>query len=240
MKIIISGYGRMGREVEKAAGQMGHEIAAIIDTKEDWDDMDRENPDADVVIDFSQPDAVTNILERCFHRQLPVVTGTTGWYDELPRMKEICHASDGTLFYAPNFSLGVNLFYLANRFLAKTMSAFENYNVLISETHHVHKLDAPSGTAIKTAEDIVGLHAKYHTWVKGDESGWGKLPVISYRKDEVPGTHTVTYTSDADLIELKHEAKNRSGFVAGAIQAAEWVRDKRGIFTMDDLIKSML
>ncbi|MEJ2595834.1 MAG: 4-hydroxy-tetrahydrodipicolinate reductase [bacterium] len=240
MKIIISGYGRMGREVEKAAGKMGHEIAATIDNAEGWDALDGKNQKADVVIDFSQPDAVTNILERCFHRQLPVVTGTTGWYDDLSRMKEICHQLDGTLFYAPNFSLGVNLFYLASRFLAKTMAVFENYKVQIKETHHVHKLDAPSGTAIKTAEDIIVLHPHYHSWTKGDPDRPGELVIISSRTGEVPGTHTVTYTSDADLIELKHEAKNRSGFAAGAVQAAEWVREKKGIFTMDDMIKSML
>ena len=240
MKIIISGYGRMGKEIEQAALRLGHQIAARIDNEMQWKHWEQSGHSADVVIDFSMPDAVTQIIERCFTLQLPVVTGTTGWYDNLERISENCKEINGTLFYAPNFSLGVNLFYMVNSFLARTMSAFDEYNVHVEEVHHVHKLDAPSGTAIRTAELILGEDRRYHSWKSGSGAVKGELPVLSERRGEVPGTHTVVYTSDADRITLRHEAKNRSGFALGAVTAAEWVQTRKGVFTMSDYLKDLL
>ena len=240
MRIIISGYGRMGKEVEKVAIHRKHDIVEIIDDIAGWELFDKKKTKADVVIDFSEPDAAVDIIGRCIYENLPIVTGTTGWYDQLDVLSESCAENNGTLFYAPNFSMGVNLFYIVNTFLAKTMSAFDAYEVSMKEIHHIHKLDSPSGTAIKTAEDIISKHKGFNKWVNRPESGAGILPIESERIDEVPGTHIVTYSSESDSLELKHEAKNRSGFALGAANAAEWVVDKKGVFTMDELIKSLL
>ena len=240
MRIIISGYGRMGKEIEKVAIHKEHDIVGIIDDIAGWALFDQEKIKADVVIDFSEPNAVVDIIDRCFNENLPIVTGTTGWYDQLDTLSENCAKYNGTLFYAPNFSLGVNLFYIVNTFLAKTMSAFDTYKVSMKEIHHIHKLDSPSGTAIKAAEDIISKYKGLDRWINRPEFGAGILPIESERIDEVPGTHIVTYSSESDNIELKHEAKNRSGFALGAVNAAEWVVDKKGIFTMDELIKSLL
>lgn len=207
---------------------------------EQWETFDNSTVKADVVIDFSQPDAAVAIIERCFKVGIPIVTGTTGWYTDIERVRSSCEKHQGTLFYAPNFSLGVNLFFVVNKFLAKTMSAFDDYSVSMTETHHIHKLDAPSGTAIKAAEGIIENHAKFVDWVNEPTNEEDKLPIYSERLGEVPGTHTITYSSEADIISLKHEAMNRSGFALGAVNAAEWVANKNGIFTMDDLIKSFI
>ena len=240
MKIIISGYGRMGKEIEKVALNEGHLIVDRIDNVNDWARIERNQVVADAVIDFSQPVvAVENIL-RCFEMGIPIVTGTTGWYDQLEEVSELCKQQNGALFYAPNFSIGVNLFFLINKKLAKRMSSFGEYKVSMKEMHHIHKLDAPSGTAIKVAEDIIAEHNLIEKWSKSDESESGILPIVSERKGEIPGTHIVTYSSDADVIELKHEAKNRSGFAVGAVKAAEWLAAKKGIFNMDDFLKSIL
>lgn len=240
MNIIISGYGRMGREVEKAAIKSGHTIVAKIDTAGDWKLPGKFFDTTDTVIDFSFPDVVIENIERCFDLGIPVITGTTGWYDWLNDVAEHCNNKNGTLFYAPNFSIGVSLFLNINKKLVSMMSSFSDYRVLLKEIHHIHKLDAPSGTAIKTADDIIKNHPNLEKWVNRPEFGSGILPVISEREGEVPGIHIVKYESEADLIELKHEAKNRSGFAKGAVLAAEWVMGKKGVFTMDDLLKDML
>lgn len=240
MNIIISGYGRMGKEIEKAALEIGHSIVAKIDNSSDWEKLKDKKVDADVVIDFSFPDVAIDNIKRCFTLGIPIVTGTTGWYDKLGDVKDTCLQENGTIFYAPNFSIGVNLFFRVNNKLAKIMSSFESYRVSIKEIHHIHKLDAPSGTAIKVAEDIIENHKGLEKWVNRPESGTGVMPVESIREGDTAGTHIVKYESSSDLIELKHEAKNRSGFVKGAVIAAEWVKDKQGIFTMDDLLNEML
>jgi 4-hydroxy-tetrahydrodipicolinate reductase len=240
MKIIISGYGRMGKEVEKAAIENGLSIAYIIDDISGWEGLMNEKVNADVVIDFSQPDiAVENIL-RCFEIGIPIVTGTTGWYEQLEKVNENCKANKGSLFFAPNFSIGVNLFLLINAKLASTMSSFDDYKVSVKEIHHIHKLDAPSGTAIKIANDIVDNHQFLREWVNQADGSAGILPVASEREGEIPGTHVVRYESPADLIEIKHEAKNRSGFANGAITAAAWLIGRRGVFTMKDMLHSLL
>lgn len=240
MKIIISGYGRMGKEIEKQAIAEGHTIVFKIDNQPGWEILAQDNTEADVVIDFSQPDtAIDNIL-NCFQLGIPIVSGTTGWIDQLEYVTKECAAQQGSLFHAPNFSIGVNLFFLMNTRLASLMSSFEDYKVSIKEVHHIHKLDAPSGTAIKVAEDIIDKYESLDNWVNRPEFGAGLLPVFSEREGEVPGTHIVSYESAADLIELKHKARNRTGFAKGAILAAKWLVGKKGVFTMGDLLKSIL
>ncbi|NOX85880.1 MAG: 4-hydroxy-tetrahydrodipicolinate reductase [Chlorobi bacterium] len=236
MNIVISGYGKMGREVEKIALSRKHIIVAKLDTVEDWEKYSGQISSADVVIDFSMPAVVVDNIYRCFDLGLPVVTGTTGWYDHTGEVTERCKKKDGSLFYAPNFSIGVNLFFKINEHLARLISGVEGYKVQVEETHHVHKLDAPSGTAIKTAEGIIAGNEKIKKWVDHRTDKPEELPVISFREGEVPGTHTVIWDSNADRITLKHEAKNRSGFALGAVMAAEFVVGKKGVFTMEDLL----
>ena len=238
MEIIISGYGRMGKTVEKVCRERGHEIVAIIDKSSQWDTEELPTRDR-VVIDFSLPDvAVTNIL-NCFRLGIPVITGTTGWYDELDSVRKACSDAQGTLFYSPNFSLGVNILFHVNRLLARIMASAEGYRASISETHHIHKLDAPSGTALHLAEDIMKENPKLERWENRDTNAKDVLPVISYREGEIPGTHEVVYDSKVDRLSLKHEAKSREGFALGAVLAAEFIHGKKGVFTMDNYLKSM-
>ena len=237
MKIVISGYGRMGKEVETIALKRGHQIIAKIDQPDEWDEFDAVQSQADVVIDFSQPEVVVNNLKRCFKAGIPVVTGTTGWDDQMAEVVQACTTQKGTLFYAPNFSIGVNIFFRANQQLAKLMDGAEGYSAMIDETHHIHKLDAPSGTAIKIADGIIGQNKQFKKWVKGLCASQSELSIVSNREGEVTGTHEVIYDSEVDKISLKHEAKNRSGFALGAVLAAEFVQGKQGAFTMDDLLE---
>ncbi len=237
MKIVISGYGKMGKEVEAIAQKRGHQVIAKIDRSNEWDKFDAIQSQADVVIDFSQPEVVVDNLKRCFQAGVPIVTGTTGWYGQMEEVVHNCKAQKATLFYAPNFSIGVNIFFRANRQLAKLMAGTEGYSVQIDETHHIHKLDAPSGTAIQIAEGIISQNPNINKWVNKVSGLPSALSILSKREGEVTGTHEVTYDSEVDVITLKHEAKNRSGFALGAVLAAEFVQGKQGVFTMDDLLK---
>ncbi len=238
MHIIISGYGRMGKAVEEVCRQRGHEIAAIIDNPSDWEKTTLPSQDT-VVIDFSMPgEAVNNIL-RCFRLGLPVVTGTTGWYNELEPVKKACTETHGTFFYAPNFSIGVNILFHINRLLAKIMTSVEGYRPSISETHHIHKMDAPSGTALRLAEDILHENPQLKKWKDTPGDDPHTLPVLSFREGEVPGIHEVVYDSEVDRLTLKHEAKSRKGFALGAVLAAEFIQEKKGIFTMHDYLKTL-
>lgn len=239
MDIIISGYGRMGKEVEKVAIEKGYVNLVLLDTSQDWLRFEDEIRKADVVIDFSLPETVVENIYNCFKLGTPIVTGTTGWYEQLDEIKMKCDSLGGTLFYAPNFSIGVNVFFQLNRQLAKTMSKIEGYSPSITEIHHIHKIDAPSGTAIKLAEDIVDMNDKLQQWEDIDSGSASKLAVLSKREGEVPGIHEVIYTSGADQLVLKHEAFNRSGFAKGAVMAAEFVANKKGVFTMDDLLDEL-
>jgi 4-hydroxy-tetrahydrodipicolinate reductase len=236
MNIALSGYGKMGHEVEKAATGQGHTIVARLDNASDWDKYEEEVRNADVVIDFSQPNVVVDVIKKCFDMQVPVVTGTTGWYGMLEEMTELCRQKNGTLFYAPNFSIGVNILFKVNETLASLMNRVGGYDVQVKETHHIHKLDKPSGTAISIAEGIIRQMDSLTGWVNDKTDSPSELPVISKRKGEVTGTHTITYNSKADKIVLKHKAKNRSGFALGALAAAAFVKDKKGVYTMDDLL----
>lgn len=238
MKIAISGYGKMGKTIEEIAVQRGHEISARITSKnstgEDLAKLSSES--TDMVIDFSTPKSVMQNIRTCFDNGLPVVVGTTGWYEHIPSLQKEVNENKYSFLYASNFSIGVNLFFALNKFLARTMEPYSEYKAELNETHHVHKLDAPSGTAITLAENLIASNARYTDW-KTEEAGRAhELLVRSHRIDEVPGTHIVSYESDIDLIEIKHEAKSRKGFAHGAVLAAEWLHGKHGFFNMSDVL----
>ena len=237
MNIVISGYGKMGSEVEKAALAKGDQIIAKVDCWEDWDIFQPDIKKADAIIDFSEPGAALDIIIKSFKLKIPIITGTTGWYDKLDYVTEICNEKKGTLFFAPNFSIGVNVFFKVNEVLARLMNNIEGYRIKLKETHHIHKLDKPSGTAIKAGEDIIKNNNLLNNWVNHTSKNLTELSIISKRKGEVTGTHKVSYKSDVDELELRHKAKNRSGFALGALLAAEFVKNKQGVFTMEDLLK---
>ena len=228
MKIALLGYGRMGQTIEKIAIDRGHTIVAKID---------KDNPDeayeADVAINFSIPTAAYENITSAIHKKIPVVCGTTGWLDQLDEVESICQQNEGAFLYASNFSLGVNLFFELNVKLADMMQKQPLYTASIEEIHHTQKLDKPSGTAITLAE---GIPSAGNVWHLVEDNGEG-VPITSIRKDEVPGTHTVTHRSEIDEISITHTAHNRTGFALGAIIAAEWIQNKKGIFSMRDVLQ---
>lgn len=236
MKIALLGYGKMGKIIEKMALERGHAISFIA-TSENKDFNASELKGADVAIDFSTPDSTIPNMHRCFMMKVPVVVGTTGWYDKFDKVNSCRLDQNGTLLHATNFSVGVNIFYEINRKLAALMSNQNQYNVSIEEIHHTEKLDSPSGTAISIAEGVIDSHESKTNWVNNETNELNKLSIISKREPNVPGTHTVTYDSNIDCIELKHEAKNRNGFALGAVLAAEFLKDKKGLFTMKDVLQ---
>ena len=228
MKIALLGYGRMGQAIEKIAIDRGHTIVAKID---------KDNPDeayeADVAINFSIPTAAYENITSAIHKKIPVVCGTTGWLDQLDEVENLCQQNEGAFLYASNFSLGVNLFFELNAKLAEMMQKQPLYTASIEEIHHTQKLDKPSGTAITLAE---GIPSAGNVWHLVEDNGEG-VPITSIRKDEVPGTHTVTHRSEIDEISITHTAHNRTGFALGAIIAAEWIQNKKGIFSMRDVLQ---
>ncbi len=227
----------MGHEIEKIALERGHQVIATPDKIADWDTIQLSPGYIDVVIDFSTPQSAEWVVYQCLNCGLPVVSGTTGWQAKLETSKEICRAVNGALFYAPNFSIGVNIFFEINRKLAEMISG-AGYQARINEVHHIHKLDSPSGTAIALANDIIARNPEYSRWEEGSESENQVLPVNSVRVGDVPGIHTIEWASEADTIEIKHTAHNRKGFATGAILAAEWLPGRKGIFGMADLLNS--
>jgi len=236
MKIALLGYGKMGQEIEKLAIRKGHEIVLVIDSLDEWERDEPLLAGADVAIDFSTPISVIENIYHCFDAGVPVVVGTTGWLDDLEKVQQDCHDRGQALFFAPNFSIGVNLFFDLNRHLAGLMSKWEDYAVSIEETHHIHKQDAPSGTAIVLANDIIRYMERKEKWVKDTVENPEELGIKSYRTNNVPGTHIVRYESEDDCIEIIHSAKNRRGFAMGALMAAEWLAGKKGFFDMKDLL----
>lgn len=236
MKIAIIGYGKMGQEIEKFATLKGHEIHLIIDSNEDWDTDGTRLGECDVAVEFSTPQFAVSNINKCFAAGVPVVTGTTGWLDKMDCVKATCEASNQGLFYAPNYSIGVNLFFELNRFLAKLMSKYEDYEISIEETHHIAKVDSPSGTAITLANDLIHCLDRKEKWVQDDSTNPGEVGITSIRTENVPGTHVVKYESDEDVIQITHTAKNRKGFALGAIRAAEFMVGKKGVFSMKDLL----
>lgn len=239
MKIALIGYGKMGKEIEKIALQRGHEIIFKFDISNQKDFTVNNLKMADVALEFTQPDAAYDNFLACFDAGVPVVSGTTGWLDKIENIKDRCK-SGSTFFYASNFSLGVNLFFKLNKKLGELMNKIEGYDLDITEIHHTEKKDAPSGTAITLAEDILNVYNRKDKWVKYSEQksdvNDSELVIRSIRKDKVPGTHTIKFESDVDYIEITHSAKSREGFAKGAVLAAEYAFDKKGFLTMDDLL----
>lgn len=236
MKIALLGYGKMGREIEQVALSRGHEIALKVDANNAETFSPGMLSGADVAIEFSTPaSAVSNML-ACFEAKVPVVVGTTGWLGKLEEVKRICNEKQASLFYASNFSIGVNIFFKLNEFLAKMMSNQPGYEVSMKEIHHVHKLDSPSGTGISLANQIIANISSKTKWVEGKAAAANELSIISEREGEVPGTHIVKYSSAVDDIEIMHKAHNRKGFALGAVLAAEWLPGKQGIYGMNDML----
>jgi len=236
LKILLVGYGRMGHEVERMAKKRGHQVIMTID-QENQNDMIPENlQKADVAIEFSLPRAAYNNIMTCLQAGLPVVSGTTGWLDKMPRVKEYCNQHGQAFFHAANFNVGVNLFFRLNELFARIMNDYSHYDVEVEETHHVHKVDAPSGTAKKLAEILLQSIDRKTQWKKQDTENPEDLTVRSIREDEIPGIHRVMYHSEFDDIEIKHSAKSREGFALGAVMAAEFLQGKQGVFSMDDLL----
>ena len=230
MKIALLGYGRMGRAIENIAKNRGHEIVAKIDK----DQIEGTLEHANVAINFSIPDAAVNNIFSALSLKIPVVCGTTGWLEDLKKVTDFTTKNDTAFLYASNFSIGVNLFFKLNEQLAKMMNNQSDYKVNIEEIHHIHKLDAPSGTAITLAEEIIE-NSEYSNWsLSADKSD--EIQINAIREGEVPGTHTITYESSIDAISIKHEAHNREGFALGAVVAAEWIVGKKGIFKMNDVL----
>lgn len=225
----------MGKAIEAFAIEKGHTIVAKIDAVDSSEFAQLKN--AEVAIEFSQPDAVVHNLKACFEAGVPVVCGTTGWLKEKKEVEEVCKNQNGTLFYASNFSLGVNIFFKVNEVLAEMMNNYNSYNISIDEIHHTQKKDAPSGTAITLAEDIIHKLDRKTNWINNKNNDPHNLVINSFREDPTPGTHTVRYSSAIDDIEIKHVAHSRDGFALGALMVAEWVKDKKGVLGMGDFLK---
>jgi len=242
MKIALLGYGKMGKIIEKIALSRKHEVVLIID-HDNINDLTTENlQKADVAIEFSTPSTVLSNIGHCFKAGVPVVVGTTGWYDQVDAVKVQCEEDNGAIIYGSNYSVGVNVFFHVNKILAKLMSNYPYYDVQVEEIHHTQKLDAPSGTAITIAEGILNGIPNKKEWVNvlGDADAednikTDQLLIESHRIDSVPGTHTVIYDSEVDTIEFKHTAHNRNGFALGAVLAAEWIPGKKGFFSVSDM-----
>src|SRR6218665_1253273 len=220
MKIALIGYGKMGKEIEQIAVSRGHSIVLKVSSANASSYTTEELKKADAAIEFSKPESAIINIYKCFEAGIPVVVGTTGWLDQLDEVKKKCNDSKGTLFYASNYSIGVNLFFKLNTYLAKLMNNYPAYNVTMEEIHHVHKLDAPSGTAISLANQAIAELDAKQKWVNNETQNDHELGIISKRIDEVPGTHTVTYSSEVDEISMTHIAHNRKGFALGAVVAA--------------------
>ena len=231
MNIALLGYGKMGKTIEQIAIKRGHNIVLTIDK----DDKDYDITKADVAIDFSIPTVAFSNISNCLNNQVPVISGTTGWLDNYDKAVALCKEKKGAFIYASNYSLGVNIFFELNKTLAKMMSTLKQYNVSMEEIHHTQKLDAPSGTAISLANDIISQHTGYNNW-KLDESGETTIPIVAKRIEDVPGTHTINYKSEVDTISIEHIAHTRQGFALGAVIAAEWIAGKTGVFTMNDVL----
>ena len=237
MKIVLIGYGKMGKAIEEiVSADENLDIVLIID-KDNVNELTKENlQKADVAIEFTTPKTAVQNIHTCVDAGIPVVVGTTGWYDNLEAVTEYVLANNGSIVHATNFSIGVNIFFEINKILAEIMRDQPQYDVAIEETHHTQKLDAPSGTAITLAERILSKLKTKNSWVNNKTSIKEELEIISHRIENVPGTHEVIYSSEADEIKLIHTARSRKGFAEGALLAAKWIQDKKGIFTMKDVL----
>jgi 4-hydroxy-tetrahydrodipicolinate reductase len=230
MKIALLGYGKMGKVIERIALERGHEIVLKKDQDTPFDGL----KNADVAIDFSVPDSAVANISECLNNGIPVISGTTGWLTNYPKMVQLCEEKNGSFIYGSNFSLGVNVFFELNEYLAKMMANLKQYNVSMEEIHHTQKLDAPSGTAITLAEGII-KNTNYANWTLETPIS-NEIHIDAKRIENVPGTHSIFYDSEVDQIEIKHTAHSREGFAFGAVIAAEWLIGKKGVFTMKDVL----
>ena len=237
MNISLIGYGKMGKTIEQIALNRGHQIVSIVDINNPEEFQSANFKSADVAIEFTTPATAFDNYMKSFAAGVPVVSGTTGWLDRISEIKEKCEKEGKTFFYASNFSIGVNIFFALNKYLAKIMNNFPSYNISMTETHHIHKLDAPSGTAITLAEGIIENVDRKDRWTLETAEQPTDLPIHAIREGEVPGIHEVTYESDVDYISIKHDAKSRAGFALGAVVAAEFTAGKKGFLGMDDMLK---
>lgn len=242
MKLALLGYGKMGQIIERIALDRGHQIVLRIDALNPEDLTSENLQKADVAIDFSTPASVLHNIELCFEAGVPVVVGTTGWYERLQEVENTCRVGNKTMLYASNFSIGVNVFFHINKVLASVMNQYSQYEVQVEEIHHTQKLDSPSGTAITIAEGIIDHLDRKSEWVNelvGENTEMVVRPeqllIESHRIEDVPGTHTVIYSSEVDEIELKHTAHSRTGFALGALLAAEWLKDRQGFYNITDM-----
>ena len=237
MRILILGYGKMGKAIEEIAEERGHTIVHKININNTSALKFIDSNDIDVAIEFSQPDAAFENAAYCLENNIPIVSGTTGWLDRKDEVNALCEQKNGTFFYASNYSLGVNLFFKLNEILAQMMEQQQSYNSELTEIHHTEKLDSPSGTAITLAEELIKNLSSKTEWINEPSDQENVVPIISKREPNVAGTHIIKYISDVDEIEIKHTAKSRTGFALGAVLVAEWILDKKGVLSMKDFMK---
>ena len=236
MNIALIGYGKMGHAIERIAVMRGHHITARF-TSANADGLREENlKPADVAIEFTSPQSAAQNVSLCLRTGVPVISGTTGWNEELEATKQLCSNTGGAMLQASNFSIGVNLFFEINRHLALLMKAHDEYSIHIAETHHTQKKDAPSGTAITLAQDILAINNAYTGWQLGEDAAEANIPIEAHRLEGVPGTHSITYRSSIDDIAIIHTANSREGFALGAVLAAEFIAGKTGVFSMKDVL----
>ena len=236
MNIALIGYGRMGKEIEDVALKRGHSISLIIDLHNTEDLNPAKLKQADIAIEFSSPESAFDNISKCLRMGTPVVSGTTGWLEKYDLAAEICKKSGTSFIHATNFSIGVNLFFKLNEHFSRMMEVHEEYLPEIEEIHHVKKLDAPSGTAITLANGIIASNSRFRKWTPDNQAEETAISVKSVREGVVPGTHTITWNSEIDSISLRHVAKNRRGLALGAVMAAEYISNRMGVFTMDDVL----
>lgn len=237
MKIALIGYGKMGKEIEQIAVSRGHSVVLTIDITNPYDFTVENLAKADVAIEFTSPGTAVNNYLKCFEAGIPVVSGTTGWLEQRDSVEKACKEKNGCFFYSSNYSLGVNIFFELNRHLAKLMNRYPEYDVSLTEVHHTQKLDAPSGTAISLAEDIISLNDSKTKWTIDNPQSKEELYIKPLREGTVPGIHTIKYNSEVDYIEITHSAYSRKGLAMGAVLAAEFSFGRTGIFSMNDLLK---
>lgn len=241
MRVALFGYGKMGKEIESVLLENGHSVSLKINSSTNLDQLDFS--DTDIVIEFSTPQTAKTNIEFCLHHHLPIVVGTTGWYDSLAELSQLCEMKNGALLYGTNFSVGVNIFFKVNEYLSSIMNHFDDYKCEVKEIHHTEKIDAPSGTGITIANQIIDNIDRYHQWENlpaNQINDFNTLPLPSERLPNVPGTHIVKYENQIDKIELKHTAHNRKGFALGSVLAAEWLLNKKGIYEMKDVFNDII
>ncbi|PSR53324.1 4-hydroxy-tetrahydrodipicolinate reductase [Adhaeribacter arboris] len=236
MRILLIGYGKMGRTIEQIAKQRNHEIVGTIDVTNTNTLSQYNNSNVDAAIEFTHPESAFENVKYCLNNRIPVVCGSTGWLDHFNKAKVLCESRNGAFFYASNYSVGVNLFFHFNEYLASKMQAYPNFKISVKEVHHTQKVDKPSGTAITTVDGILSHYSDKKGWVLAPEQADNKIAITSERIGNVVGTHMVRYESENDTIELLHDAHSRTGFAEGAVMAAEWLQNKKGVFGMKDML----